>query len=304
MAHFTPNIVCCYLYPITKYGYPPPASGTLTYIEEMAELGFSSIELEGIRKNHLLEMETMVPEILPALNSNKLKVPYYCAVLPGLSSPEEKIRRENLNLFETGCKTAWSLGSTGILDNGPLPPYQFPDDIPVTRHYDTHILLNAHLPKGMNWEYYYDALADTYRQACQIADRYHLTYQLHPCLGVRTSTTDGFLRFADAVAADNLRFNFDTANLFAVRENLLVSYQQVKDRVDYIHVSDNDGSKIEHLPVGQGSIDFKSFFESLKENNFKGHIGIDVGGAESNVSDLDTAYVDSATIISSYIHNK
>ena len=44
---FNQQIVCCYLLPITKYGYPPPAEATLQYLEEMKALGFQSIELEG-----------------------------------------------------------------------------------------------------------------------------------------------------------------------------------------------------------------------------------------------------------------
>ena len=39
------NITCCYLYPITKYGYPPPADKTDTYLEEMHALGFGFIEI-------------------------------------------------------------------------------------------------------------------------------------------------------------------------------------------------------------------------------------------------------------------
>ena len=37
---FDPRIVACYLYPITRYGYPPPAEGTERYVEELAALGF------------------------------------------------------------------------------------------------------------------------------------------------------------------------------------------------------------------------------------------------------------------------
>ncbi len=29
----------------------------------------------------------------------------------------------------------------GVLDNAPLPPYQFPAGIPVVRHYDEEVLL-------------------------------------------------------------------------------------------------------------------------------------------------------------------
>jgi hypothetical protein len=50
------GIVACYLYVITKYGYPPPAKNTPGHLAELKALGFRSIELEGIRKDHLEEM--------------------------------------------------------------------------------------------------------------------------------------------------------------------------------------------------------------------------------------------------------
>ena len=42
------RIVSCYLYVITKYGYPPPAKDSRKYLEEMKGLGFQSVELEGM----------------------------------------------------------------------------------------------------------------------------------------------------------------------------------------------------------------------------------------------------------------
>ncbi|NMB83617.1 MAG: hypothetical protein GYA14_17555, partial [Ignavibacteria bacterium] len=57
------KIVCCYLLPITKYGYPPKAENTLDYIKEMYSLGFSSVEIEGIRETHLTKVFEMRFEI-------------------------------------------------------------------------------------------------------------------------------------------------------------------------------------------------------------------------------------------------
>jgi sugar phosphate isomerase/epimerase len=34
-------------------------------------------------------------------------------------------------------------------------------------------------------------------------------------------------------------------------------------RLKHVHLHDNDGQRDDHLPVGQGSIDFDSFFETL-----------------------------------------
>jgi sugar phosphate isomerase/epimerase len=256
----------------------------------MHALGFQSIELEGIRKEHLMLIYEKKEEIKNKIDHLNLNIPFFCVVLPGLSSADRKERQENLELFKKGCEIAETLGSKAVLDNAPLPPYRFPQNIPVVRHYDDETLTMANLPDNLNWSYYWDQLIDTYRTACDIAADYNLTYQMHPCLGVLSSTTDGFLQFFDAVKRDNLRFNLDTANQFMMKDNLFLSLHRLKDHIDYIHLSDNRGYKVEHLQPEKGAIRWDIFFETLEKINYKGYIGLDIGGAESDIDDLDAAY--------------
>jgi sugar phosphate isomerase/epimerase len=96
---FDKKIICCYLHPITKYGYPPPAEKTNLYLEEMSKLGFTSVELEGIREVHLMKVYEMRFEIKKKLDELNLELPFFCAVLPGLSSLDERERYVNINLF-------------------------------------------------------------------------------------------------------------------------------------------------------------------------------------------------------------
>ncbi len=200
------KLVCCYLYPITKYGYPPPAKDTIKYIEEMRDLGFSTIELEGIREQHLSEVFDLRHQIKDKLDEFKMTVPYFCAVLPGLSSADKEERDKNITLFEKGCKTAAHLGSKGLLDNAPIPPYQFPSEIPVTRHYDGEVMMKARFPDNLAWNIYWEGLVKTFQQLCDIAADYGLTYQLHPSLGTLSATAEGFLHFYEAVGRKNLKF--------------------------------------------------------------------------------------------------
>lgn len=291
------RIIACYLYPITKYGYPPDATNSIQYVDEFKAMGFSSIELEGIRKDHLLGVYDQRKEISKYVEKNKMEVPYFCVVLPGLSSPESKERDSNLLLFEKGCEIASDLGALGVLDNAPLPPYQFPDDIPVVRHYHEDVLLAAKFPENLHWDTYWKNMVSTYKEACDIAERYNLTYQMHPALGVLSATTDAFLYFHDAVGKDNLRFNFDTANQYFLKDNLQLSLRRLADYIDYIHISDNRGKKVEHLAIGDGIIRWDDFFETINQIGFTGHFGIDIGGAESSVENLEAAYKKAAEFI-------
>jgi sugar phosphate isomerase/epimerase len=199
-----------------------------------------------------------------------------------------------LRLFRKGCEIAALLNARGVLDNAPLPPYVFPESIPIVRHYDEDVLQAAHFPPNLSWEPYWGDLTTTYRTACNIAAEFGLTYQMHSCLGVLAATTDAFLYFYDAVGCDNLRFNLDTANQFVLKDNLALSLRRLATHIDYIHLSDNRGHEVEHLVPGQGEINWPVFFETLDLIGFDGLIGLDIGGAESEVGDIDNAYLQSA----------
>lgn len=291
---FNERIVCTYLFTITRYGYPPPVADTPTYLREMKELGFTSVELEGVREQNLEYMYQIRSDVKKELDNLGLRLPFYCAVLPGLASPDKEERKKQLGLFEKGCETARAFDSTGILDNAPLPPFVFPEKIPVVRHYDQDVIASASFPKNLSWKNFWDYLVETFRQACDIAAEYGLTYQMHPSIGVLSCSTDGFLYFYDAVGRDNLRFNLDTANQFVMKENLSLSLRRLAGFIDYIHLSDNRGYKVEHLKAGEGGINWDAFFETLAAIDYRGYIGLDIGGSESGIEDLDEAYLSTA----------
>ncbi|MBK8501746.1 MAG: sugar phosphate isomerase/epimerase [Saprospiraceae bacterium] len=297
---FSPNIVCTYLYTITKYGYPPPADKTMTYLEEMAALNFQSIELEGIRESHLREMHKLIPGIQKDMARLNLQIPVFCTVLPHLSSTDLALRDHQLDLFRLGCETAHSLGARFILDNGPLPPYHFPREIPVTRHYEHELLSMASVKADFKWPVFWNTLIDTFQKVCDIAAEYELTYLVHPAFGVLAATPEAFLHFAGAVNRDNLGYNFDTANLIALKCNLSLAIQQLAPFIKYIHLSDNRGMKNEHLEPGLGIINWSQFFRDLAHFKYDGPIGIDIGGDESEISNLDDAYTNTALFINSH----
>jgi sugar phosphate isomerase/epimerase len=304
MERFHEDIVACYLYTITKHGYPPVAGDAPQHLEEFSKLGYTSIELEGIREEHLEGIFGQRHAIREKADALGLKVPVFCTVLPGLCSPEPGEREENLSRFKKGCEVAVALGAKMVLDNAPIPPWQFPHGIPVTRHYDDEVLSAATIPAHLKWEVYWEALVETFREVCDIAAAHNLTYQLHPCHGALVNSTDAFLLFAEAVKRDNLKFNLDTANLYFLRDNLFLSLLRLRDHIDYIHLSDNGGSRVEHLAVGNGAIHWDRFFETLRTVGYRGMFGIDIGGAESDVPDLDGAYRDAARWLESKWFNK
>ena len=256
----------------------------------MKNLGFSHIELEGIREAHLMEMYESRAEIMDELQRLELSMPIYCTVLPNLSSLDPGIRESQLELFRYGCITAQELGASYVLDNAPLPPYVFPSDIPVVRHYDEDVLAYATLPNSFDWQHFQQMLIRQFQSVCDVAAEYDLTYLLHPALGTLCATPEAFLSFHAKVDRPNLGYNFDTANLIALKQNLILAFRQLKDHIPYVHLSDSGFEQHQHLPLGEGAINWPGFFDELKAHDYRGMIGIDIGGKESNVNALDTAY--------------
>ncbi len=284
------HITCAFLYSITRYGYPPPAEKMTDYVREMAALGFRSVELEGIGGEHLRSVARRSAEIRHTLDEYGLSLPVFCTVLPQLGSIHAAQRDRALGLFRLGCETARALGAPAVLDNGPLVPYEFPADLPVSRHYAPELLQRFGLPASLEWNRYRETLVETLQQACDIAASFGLVYYLHPCCGSLTETTDGYLWIEQAVGRDNLKFNFDVANQFYLRENLSLGLLKLAGTLDYIHISDNRGARIEHRAVGDGAIDWEQLFATLARIGFRGQLALDIGGSETGIDDLDAAY--------------
>ncbi|MBN9381404.1 MAG: sugar phosphate isomerase/epimerase [Chitinophagaceae bacterium] len=289
-TRYPDKIACAYLYPITRYGYPPDIRQTISHISEMAALGFSSLELEGIGEENIHYLYKHSSDIADALANAGCKVPVLCVVLPQLGAVDAAERTRSLEYFEMGCEVARSLGAQAVLDNGPLLPLGYPRQTPIRRHYGEEQLAALSLPPTFSWYKYWHALVATFQEACGIAQRYQLTYDLHPCEGSLITDTDSFTLFATAVDRPNLLFNLDTANQFYFRDNLPLSVHRLVGKTRYIHLSDNTGSRVEHLVPGDGRIQWDAFFSALRDINFQGNFALDIGGAETPISDLQAAY--------------
>ncbi|MFT3824655.1 MAG: sugar phosphate isomerase/epimerase [Chitinophagaceae bacterium] len=301
ILRFDPRITCAYLFTITKYGYPPDVQHTLRHIDEMADMGFVSIELEGIGETNIRFLSAHTSQVTDKLAQRNCHVPVFCVVLPGLGATDADTRNKSLELFRLGCKTARAFGAEGVLDNGPLLPLVYPPGMPVMRHYSSE---NLQLPAGFNWDKYHNDLVQTFRTACNIAAEYDLKYHLHPCEGSLVTTTDSFINFSHAVGCDNLMFNLDTANQFFMKDNLELSILRLIKQVSYIHISDNSGIRVEHTIPGNGKINWNNFFSTLQKAGFTGKLAIDVGGAEtSTIKDIEDAYHRSAVWLSQQINS-
>ncbi len=62
---------------------------------------------------------------------------------------------------------------------------------------------------------------------------------------------------------DNLKFIFDFGHAHVSEYNAMEYFDVLNDYLWHLHISDNDGTKDSHAPMGSGTIDFKSLFHKL-----------------------------------------
>ena len=86
------------------------------------------------------------------------------------------------------------------------------------------------------------------------------------------TTNDFELFFSDEQIDMRMVLDIAHANLQSQVYDFL---QDFGDKIDHIHVSDNRGSKDQHLPIGEGSINWERVMTSIRKIGFDGWIVIE-----------------------------
>lgn len=95
---------------------------------------------------------------------------------------------------------------------------------------------------------------------------------------------DEMQEMLDAVGSHNVGFTFDVghANTVELIDEFL---DQLGDRISHVHIHDNMGKKDEHLPLGEGNIDWKHVMERL--SNYKGIFVTEMASVEEGIRSLE-----------------
>ncbi len=283
------KISCCFLYAISKYGYPPKLQDMFEALNGMKEMGFKYIELEGYREKNLKEVYSNKEKLKQTCEELGMKVINFCPVLPGIVSLNNKDRQKNIELFKIALELAVFFDCSTIQIDSYTPPFQFIEGDLYKHEIAFGKGLKVVVPKSFHWEKQWDTLVDSVSRLNQFSKSTGLPLCLEPRVGELISNTDSMLRLMDAVNDENFGAVFDTGHLNAQKEILPLSIEKLGKRIFYLHVSDNDSNQNEHLQIGKGTIDWETIFQLLKKHKFKGYAAIDVG----NVPNLEEAYIES-----------
>ena len=271
------KISCCWLYAITKYGYPPSIENTFKVLGEMKALGFQYVELEGVRRDNLLAVYEKRQELKKFCDGEGLKVINFCPVLPDSVSPDKKKRKASWDLFKRAIEIAKHFGAYTIQGDSFTPPLKFKGDSPYKESISYGKHFSVEIDPKFKWQRQWDAMVDTFSFMAREARKAGLKFCVEPRVGEMLSNTDAILRMMDHVGDDNFGAVLDTAHLNAQKEILALSVEKLGKRIFFVHAADNDGLVNDHVAAGRGTVDWDGVFQGLKKHKFSGYIAIDVG---------------------------
>lgn len=283
------KISCCWLYAISKYGYPPSIENVFKSLKEMVDMGFEYVELEGVREENLKEVYNNREKIKDYCRNLGVKIINFCPIIPDIVSLEEEKRKKAKDLYLLGIELAKYFECETIQTDSYTPPLEFIGEAPYKESISYGKQYKVKIDPQFDWNKLWDVLVDSFRFASETAKSAGLKFCLEPRVGEIISNTDALLRLMDYVKSDNFGAVLDTGHQNAQKEILPLSVEKLGNRIFYLHVSDNDGKINEHLPLGKGNIDWEGIFLALKKHNYQGYVAIDIG----NVPDIEQAYIDS-----------
>jgi len=275
-----------FLYTIFRYGYPPSVRDVFRSIPEIRKLGFRFLEMEGLGAEHLRQMSAARQDLRRALDDAGLHVHNFCVVDAGLVSLDAGRRRRALDRFKLGADLAAFLGAETLHLASYAPPVTYLEARPyeLGKNYRFADRTRLAIPKGFEWDRVWGALVESCGQCADAAARQGKTVIMEPRVGEVICSPDSLLRLIEHVGRPNFKANFDTGHFSAQRENPVLALAKLKGRFANIHISDNDPANTDHLPIGDGTIDWREFFRVLKQMKYDGYLGLDLGARRSLVA--------------------
>jgi len=74
----------------------------------------------------------------------------------------------------------------------------------------------------------------------------------------------------------DLKVVFDIGHANTTGFNPIEYFKKIKNKTINIHIHDNNGKSDEHLPMGEGNINFKKFFKKCKKSDYYGPFILEV----------------------------
>lgn len=281
-----------YLYTIVRYGYPPPLAGDFAALEDIEKMGFHYLEMEGLGAEHTPRVWANRQEFKRRLEQHHIHVHNFCGVDPELVSLDKAKRTSAYQRFRQTAELGAFLGAETLHLASYAPPVQYTGGAPyeLGKDYRFGDTFRLRIPDGFSWQQVWDTLVESCRYCAGVAGELGRTIIMEPRVGEIICSVDSMIRLINDVQMPNFKANFDTGHFSAQRENVPLALAKLQGQYANIHVSDNNPRNTDHLPIGQGTIDWDEFFRVLKLQNYHGYLGIDLGNRTSLVEDIQASF--------------
>jgi sugar phosphate isomerase/epimerase len=123
----------------------------------------------------------------------------------------------------------------------------------------------------------YSAVRDVVRRICAHAARHNQTFALE----TGQEPAESLLRFLEDAACDNLKINFDPANMILYGSgDPIDAFEKLSKHVVSVHAKDGDGPQSPgalgtERPLGQGSVGIPRFVEALKRAGYNRTLNVE-----------------------------
>lgn len=112
---------------------------------------------------------------------------------------------------------------------------------------------------------------ETMRELCDIAAKYEITIYTENLSDANLiQTAEQLHQYIDDVNRENIAIVFDVGHSYFTGHDVAKETIACGRRLKHLHIHDNHGQKDEHLPLGEGTLDWKGFFDALKEVEYDG----------------------------------
>src|SRR4051794_39851755 len=277
-----------YLYTIFRYGYPPKPADDFKALADIEKMGFHNLEMEALGPEHAQGVWDHRADLKNALADHGIHVHNFCGVDADLVNLDSSRRQKAYERFQRVAELGAFFGAETLHLASYAPPVQYLGASPYAlgEEYSFGDTYRMRIPDDFNWQEVWDTLVESCRITADIAQQHGKTIIMEPRVGEVICSVDSMIRLINDVAMPNFKANFDTGHFAAQRENVVLALTKLRGQFANIHVADNDPVNTDHLPIGDGVIDWPEFFRVLKVQGYRGYLGLDLGNRPTLIEDL------------------
>jgi len=262
-----------------------PGANPEDAISIIAGLGFDAIELIAIAPGDIRAYWSGAPfdRVRKLLDRHRLPVNQFALFQPvveDLSSRDAEARARSLDLFESGCKIAKTLGSPIVNIVAPWARELRGPTAYLPRYYEIGSpkpgeKFHIDIAPSFDWDEVWQGFIQTMRACAGRAKASGLRMTLEHHTHTIVPDATAFLRLWDAIRDPALGCNLDAGWTLLQREYPPVAIHKLKSHLMNMHMRDIDGRMRTFVNIGDGVMDFKAMAEALQAIGFQGCLSLE-----------------------------